>query len=270
MRRVGLIAANTWREAARQRVFHAFVFLGLAFVLGARWLRDFNFGAPELKFIADSGLGAIAVFGAALSITLTSTLFFSELENRTAQTLLASPVSRADFIAGKFLGIAGVLAVFCAGLTLLLAASLWSRETEIMRALPEALPRGRPTDYVTLVVAGGLHWLKLIVLAAFVLAIASFAQTPLFTLTTSFLFWFVCQLQHVAREVYLRSGGFFSDAIGGVLQLVPNFQVFAIADAITAGEGPGWSAVARVVIYGVGYSVVAAGAAVWLFRQREL
>ena len=44
----------------------------LALVLGARWFRDFNFGAPELKFLADCGQGAMAFFGAAITITATA------------------------------------------------------------------------------------------------------------------------------------------------------------------------------------------------------
>ena len=60
LRRTRLIAANTLREASRQRLFLFFVLLALAFALGARWLRDFSFGAPELKFLADCGFGAMA------------------------------------------------------------------------------------------------------------------------------------------------------------------------------------------------------------------
>ena len=46
-RRTLLIAQNTLREAARQKLFLFFLLLALALVLGARWLRDFSFGAPS-------------------------------------------------------------------------------------------------------------------------------------------------------------------------------------------------------------------------------
>ncbi|MFM1748958.1 MAG: hypothetical protein RLZZ188_2624, partial [Verrucomicrobiota bacterium] len=82
--RTSLIARNTLREAARQRLFQFLLLLALALVLGARWLRDFNFGAPELKFLADCGFGAMAFLGSALTIAATAQLFFSEIENRTA------------------------------------------------------------------------------------------------------------------------------------------------------------------------------------------
>src|SRR5207244_2297172 len=72
LRRTCLIAQNTVREAARQKLFNFLLVLALALVLGARWLRDFNFGAPELKFLADCGFGAMAFFGAALTLTATA------------------------------------------------------------------------------------------------------------------------------------------------------------------------------------------------------
>ena len=147
LRRTLLIARNTWLEATRQRLFNFLLFLALALVVGARWFRDFNFGAPELKFLADCGLGAMAFFGAALVITATAQLFFSEIENRTALTLLAKPVWRAEFVLGKFFGLALLAGVFCALLTALLAAVLWWREGELMREFPDTFAQGRVVSY---------------------------------------------------------------------------------------------------------------------------
>jgi len=63
---VGVIARNTVREAVRQRVLLFISLLALSLVLGAQWLREFNFGASELRFIVDFGFGAMAFFGATL------------------------------------------------------------------------------------------------------------------------------------------------------------------------------------------------------------
>ena len=87
--RMLLIARNTLLEASRQKLFSFLLLLALGLVGGAQSLREFNFGASELKFLADLGYGAMAFFGAALTIAATAQLFFSEIENRTALTLLA-------------------------------------------------------------------------------------------------------------------------------------------------------------------------------------
>lgn len=271
LRRTRLIAQNTLLEAVRQRLFGFVVFLALALVLGARWLRDFSFGAPELKFLADCGFGAMAFFGAALTITAAAQLFFSEIENRTALTLLAKPVWRAEFVLGKFAGVAALAAIFCAMLTLLLAVVLWWREGELMRAAPESFASGRVVSYGMVALAGLLQWLKLAVLAAFVLLVASFAQTQMFTVVTGFFVLVICHLQYLAQDAYARAGSWFARSVGGGLAGVfPNFQLFALADSLSAADAPPWAHVLRVAVYAGGYIAVACALAVHCFRNREI
>ena len=137
LRRVGLIAGVTLREALRQKLLHALVLIAAGLVLGVRGLRDFNFGVSELKFIADFGDGAIAGFGAALTIALTAQLFFSEIEHRTALTLLAKPVWRTEFLLGKFFGVAVVAVAFCGVLTATLLGVLGQRQLALQVDQPE-------------------------------------------------------------------------------------------------------------------------------------
>ncbi len=269
--RVGLIAHNTLREAARQRLLHALVFLALALVLGARWLRDFHFGASELKFLADCGMGAMTFFGAALVIAATAQLFFSEIENRTVLTLLAKPVGRGEFVLGKFLGVAALAAVFCALLTALLAAVLWSREAELIRLNPEGAGAAATVHYPSLALAGFLQWLKLTVLAGLTLLVATFAQSQLFTVVTGFFVLVICHLQYLAHDAYARAGSAVGRILAaGVSWLFPNFQVFGLVDSLAAADAPGWPAILRVSVYGACYIAAAGGLAVFSFRQREL
>jgi ABC-2 type transport system permease protein len=271
IRRTLLIAENTWLEAKRQKLFNFLLFLALALVIGARWFRDFNFGAPELKFLADCGFGAMAFFGAALTVAATAQLFFSEIENRTALTLLAKPVWRAEFVFGKFLGVIMLVAVFCGLLTLLLAAVLWWREGELMRAWPENFPNGRIVSYQLVALGGLMQWLKLSVLSAFTLLVGSFAQTQLFTVITGFFVLVICHLQYLAQDSYARGGSLAGRiASAGIAAVFPNFQLFAIAESLNAADAPGLGHVARIGVYGLGYILAACGLAVFSFRKREI
>lgn len=270
--RVGLVAANTLREAVRQKLLNFFVFLALALVLGARWFRDFNFGAPELKFLADCGFGAMTFFGSALTITATAQLLFSEIENRTALTLLAKPVWRAEFILGKLAGIAALTALFCALLTGLLALVLWWREGELMALHPDHFRGGRVVSYAMVAAGGLMQWLKLLVLAAFTLLVASFAQTQMFAVVTGFFVLVICHLQHLAQDSYQRAGSAVGQVVSGLIAaLFPNFQVFGLAlDSLAAADLPGAGPLVRVVAYALGYVAAAGGLAVFAFRQREI
>lgn len=269
--RVGVIAGNTLREAARQRLALFLALVAGALVVAAQWLRDFNFGAPELKFVADFGFGAIALFGSALTIAATTQLFFSEFEHRTVLTLLAKPVRRGEFLAGKLLGAVAAAAAFAAAMTALLAAVLWLRETALMGAHPEAFAHGRAIDYAAVAGAGAAQAVKFATLAALVLLVASFARTPLFTAASGFLVLAVCHLQGFAQEAAARGGPGVARVFAGLLGVAfPDYAAFDFAGAVGAGEALDWGRLARLAVYGAVYTAAVGGLAAASFRQREI
>lgn len=269
--RLGLIAGNTFLEAVRQKLFLFLLFLAIGLVASALFFREFNFGSSELKFIADFGFGALVFFGSALTITTTAQLFFSEIENRTALTLLAKPLWRAEFVFGKFLGVFAVIGVFCALTIGLMLVLLWHREGQLMGMNPESFEAGRIVAYGDLIVVGLLQWIKFGVLTAIVLLIASFSNTNLFTVVTGFFVLVICHLQYLARDAW----GNVDNAVAALgvraLGLVfPNFQLFNLADEVGQGTGVAADVALRVAAYGLAYIGVIGGLAVYSFRNREI
>jgi ABC-type transport system involved in multi-copper enzyme maturation permease subunit len=266
-----LIAGNTFLEAVRQKLFNFLLLLAVGLVASAQFFREFNFGSSELKFIADFGFGALIFFGSALTIATTAQLFFSEIENRTALTLLAKPLWRAEFVFGKFLGVFAVIGVFCALTIGLMVALLWHREGQLMAVNPDDFANGRLIAYGDLLVVGLLQWLKFGVLTAIVLLIASFSNTNLFTVVTGFFVLVICHLQYLARDQWSNVDSVLLSGTVRVLSLVfPNFQLFNLADEIGQGTGVSGEVALRVAGYGVAYIAVIGGLAVYSFRNREI
>jgi ABC-type transport system involved in multi-copper enzyme maturation permease subunit len=269
--RLSLIAGNTFLEAVRQKLFNFLLLLAIGLVASAQFFREFNFGSSELKFISDFGFGALIFFGSALTIATTAQLFFSEIENRTALTLLAKPLWRAEFVFGKFLGVFAVIGVFCALTIGLMVALLWHREGQLMGARPEDFANGRLIAYGDLLVVGVLQWLKFGVLAAIVLLIASFSNTNLFTVVTGFFVLVICHLQYLARDAW---GNVDNAVLGLVVRalgfIFPNFQLFNLADQIGQGSGVSSVVALQVAGYAVAYIGVIGGLAVYSFRNREI
>ncbi len=271
LRRLRFIAQNTLREAVRQKIFLLLLVLALGLVAGAQFFREFHFGSHELKFLADVGFGAIAGFGSVLAVVATAQLFFSEIERRTILTLLAKPVSRAEFVLGKFAGVAVLTAVFCGGLTALLAGVLWVRESTLMRELPDAFAGGGMINYAHVAVVGLMQWLKLVLLSALTLLVASYAQTQLFTVVMGFVVWVICHLQHLAQAASSRPGASGVRVIvGWVAHALPDFQVFNLGEILGGDRALPWSYLELVLIYAGAYIVVACALAVFCFRRREL
>jgi ABC-type transport system involved in multi-copper enzyme maturation permease subunit len=100
----GAVARAAFREGYRQPMFWMLGGLALALLILAPFLPYFTFGEDytmmkEVGF--DTILMAATLFGvlaAAMSIT-------DEIEGRTAVTLMSKPVSRRQFLLGKFLGL---------------------------------------------------------------------------------------------------------------------------------------------------------------------
>lgn len=265
------IAELTVLEAVRQRLFSVLLVLSAGMIAGALFLREFNFGSTELKFIADFGFGAITLFGTVLAVVATAQLFFSEIENRTAATLLAKPVWRTEFVLGKFLGIALVLLAFTVVTSAVLAAVLWIRESVLLERVPEAFAGGRLVHYGSLAAFAALQWLKFSLVAALTLVIAGFANTNLYSVILAFLVVLICHLQYLAHDSWRRLGAGLARAAALLIALLfPNFQVFNVGDRIAAGATLEAQVFGSAAGYAALYIGVFLGLAVFIFRRREI
>src|SRR5258708_20542771 len=96
--RVRLIGGDTLGEALRMRLAVLLALTGVALVLAALWLREFNFGTAELKFVGDFGLGAIGFLGTLLASLASAQLFFSDLTSGWGGCALPRPIPRWAYI----------------------------------------------------------------------------------------------------------------------------------------------------------------------------
>ena len=274
LRRTTWIARITFLEAIRQRFFAFLILLSAALVVSSVSFRFLDFGHGELKFIADFGFGGIFFFGSILTLAMTAQLFFAEIENRTAMTLLAKPVSRWEFLVGKFIGVWAVLGVFIFTLTFILGLVMWGRHQELV-ALAEAAGRVPPDLSVSGVAAYALlQWLRLGVIAAMVLAISSVARSFIFAIVVGAMAVLAGQLQWIAEEALLKEKQIttvYQSFLWLITRIVPNLQQFNIGDALaldvaSVSNGAVWAASLSGCIYII-VLLILAGLG---FRRREI
>jgi ABC-type transport system involved in multi-copper enzyme maturation permease subunit len=242
-------------------------------VLSSVSFRVFDFGHGELKFIADFGFGGMFFFGSVLAVVMTAQLFFSEIDNKTALTLLAKPLSRAEFLLGKFFGAWAVLGVFVLVLAGLQGVVLWAREQELIAAAEQASKIPATFSIVGLCELVLLQWLRLGVVISIVLAISALARTFLFAVVVGSLAVVAGQLQWIAQDALLRptDSPVYAFFLWVSTRLIPNLQQFNLADALVLGS----SAVEDGALIAVGFSGVAYLAAYLtlgslIFRRREI
>ena len=100
----GAVALAAFREGIRQPMFWLLAVLAMGAMLVSPYIPYFTFGEDH-KMVEE--LGYDTIMGVALLFgTLAASLSISEeIEGRTAVTLMSKPVSRRQFLLGKFLGI---------------------------------------------------------------------------------------------------------------------------------------------------------------------
>jgi Cu-processing system permease protein len=184
------IAVNTVRDAVRNRVLYVLVFFSLVMIGTSVLLATLSYVERE-RILQDVGLGAIRFFGAAIAIFMGVGLIHREVERRTIYTILSKPVTRAQFLAGKYLG---------------LVATLWLQLAIMVAAFVLAsLAAGAPLA-AGHAIALGLVALELAVVVAFATLFSSFA-TPFLAACYSVGLYLV---GHLTRD--LRGLGASSDS----------------------------------------------------------
>lgn len=98
------IALNTFREAVRNKVLYFLLIFALLIMGFSSVISDLSIAAPE-KLIKDLGLASIDFFGFLIAVFVGIYLVYTELDKKTIYTIVSKPISRWQFIVGKYLGL---------------------------------------------------------------------------------------------------------------------------------------------------------------------
>ena len=102
--KIGAVAWNTFREAIRDKILYNLVFFSLLIMGVSTYLGDIALG-KSIKVIQDVGLASMSIFGLLIAIFVGIGLVYKEIQRRTIYTLLAKPISRGQFLVGKYFGL---------------------------------------------------------------------------------------------------------------------------------------------------------------------
>lgn len=108
--RVFTIANNGFKEVIRDRILYFIGFFSLLLILAQRIIPEIAAGTHE-KILLDFGIGAITILSVIVAIFVGTGLINKEIEKRTLLMLIPKPISRAEMILGKHLGLTAVLTV---------------------------------------------------------------------------------------------------------------------------------------------------------------
>jgi ABC-type transport system involved in multi-copper enzyme maturation permease subunit len=111
--RIWAISSNSFREIIRDRILYVVGIFVLVMMMAWRVLPEIAPGTQD-KILLDFGLAVINVLAVGIAILLGGNLINKEIDRKTILALIPKPLSRAEFIIGKHLGLSAVLAVLVA------------------------------------------------------------------------------------------------------------------------------------------------------------
>lgn len=104
MFRILSIAKNTLSEATRQPIYLIIILCGVFVILASPYYTLFAL-LENNKLIKDMGMASLLVIGVIVSAFTASSVIHREIENNTLVTVISKPISRPEFLIGKFLGV---------------------------------------------------------------------------------------------------------------------------------------------------------------------
>jgi ABC-type transport system involved in multi-copper enzyme maturation permease subunit len=246
------VAAVTLRELLRRKVQVNLLVFGTLLVVSSYVMSLLTLGYMR-RILADFGLSAMQLAGTLLAVFLGASVVAGDVEKRVVYAILAKPVSRAQYVLGRWLGLslAGVLnlAVMSAALAAVLVVEAHSLST---------LDR-------TFVAAIAMMGLQFVVVGAVAVLFSTFTSTTLAAIFTMSLA-IAGQLTNEMRNMWQSSGAWLGEAIW---YLVPNLSALSLNEAVVY-QRPAPAATWTAALYALLYAATALALAAAVFERRDL
>ena len=267
MRTISRIAVGVFRESVRDRVPYNLVLFAVLLIASSFLLGQLTAG-QDVKIIKDLGLAATAVFGLFIAIFIGIGLVSKEVERRSIYALLAKPISRPQFILGKYAGLVLTLAVNVAVMTAALYAVLaymtWTQSAALQAAWDA------PGIDPALLKAVFLIFVELMLITALALFFSTFS-TPLLSAALTFGLYIVghfnADLRNFEQVVDSRAAAWLAR---GLYHVLPDLSAFDIKTEVVHGLPVPLGFVAMTTAYGLTYIAVLLLLATVIFSRRDL
>jgi ABC-type transport system involved in multi-copper enzyme maturation permease subunit len=252
--RIWTIAMNTLREAVRNKLLYTLLFFGVILILVGVVLSALSYVESE-RILQDFGFAAIRLFSVAIAIFVGVTLIHKEVERRTVYAILSKPLSRAEFLLGKYVG---------------LLVTIWMQMAiMIVFFVAVSLVTGAPLD------SGHMVAFALIAAElAVIVAVATFFSAFTTPMLASFFSVGIWALGHMTRDLRDIGASSISESVKGATSFLhgalPDLESFNFSTEAAHGLAFTASDLWLPVLYGLGYVTVLLIAAIAIFERRDL
>jgi ABC-type transport system involved in multi-copper enzyme maturation permease subunit len=262
------IAAITFKEGIRNRAIYGISLIALLMLF-------FNFMISQMimrevgKVAVDLALSTVSFSGLLLVIFVGINLMAKDLDRKTIYMVLARPISRAQYIVGKFLGMAGLIVVSNVILGAFAAASLFM----LNRIYPAYFQR---FSWSMVILALVFIILMLVLLSALSFLFASFTSSSFITLVLTIVSYLIGNsinevkaLVEAPQAVGIDPSPITVKVVQVAYYLFPNLSFFDIKTQAAHGLAISPAYICWTVTYGLVYTCLVIAVACLIFNRRE-
>ncbi len=272
MPRVSAIARATAKSEMSELVFPILLGVGV-FLLLLGFVMPYNTFGEDIKMMQFSGLTLIKGVAIAIAVWAASTAISSEIDGRTALTLLSKPISRRSFVLGKFFGINWMVAVTFVILGTLFLFTVTFKVVYDARESAMQVPIWQVSyDQMAAMIPGlALAFMEAVVVASIAVAIST--RLPMMAnFVISFAILALGNLAPLIVKSTVIKEQFEAVVFAGkwIATVFPVLNHFNIAAAISGGKHVPFEYLAYAALYCLLYSSMAMLMALIMFEDRDL
>ena len=251
--RVLTIAWNTGREAVRSKLLYTLLFFALVLICASLVLAGVSYVERD-RILQDIGLASIRFFSIAIAIFVGVGLIHKEVDRRTVYTILSKPLSRGEFLLGKYVG---------------LVATIWLQAAIMVAAFAAiSLLRGAPLG-AGHAAAFALLAVELAVVVAIATLFSAFTTPMLATLFAGGV-WIAGNLTRNLRDLGADSELGLARQLTALLYgVLPDLASFNLSIEAAHGLPVMASDIWLPVLYGSAYVAIVLVCAVSIFERRD-
>lgn len=247
------IGVNTVRESVRNKILYVLLFFAIL-MIGAGVIVSTLSYVESARILQDIGLGAIRLFGVAIAVFVGINLIHREVDRRTVYTILSKPISRAEFLLGKYLGLILTIGMqLCIMMSAFVAVSIATGATLGPQHLAFAV----------------LVMCELALVVAVATLFSAFTTPMLASFFTTGV-WVVGHLTRDLRDIGASSGVPSIEWVTATLhRVLPDLEAFNLSLEAAHLLPVAVSDVVLPALYGAGYATVVLICAVTVFDRRD-
>jgi ABC-type transport system involved in multi-copper enzyme maturation permease subunit len=251
--RIHALATNTFREAIRNKLLYTLLGFGFLMIASGVLLSTLSYVEVD-EILQDMGMSAIRFFGAGIATFVGIGLIHNEVDRRTIFTILSKPVSRSEFLVGKWAGLTFTVWLQVA----LMAVAFW-----IVSALAGAPITG---DHFVAIALIGLELMVLVAIATLFSAFTTPMLAAFFTIGLWMIGHLTRDLQALSQQSDLESVTMMGT---WVFQLMPDFEVFNKTLEAVHGLPIETNEIGLAIVYAAGYTACTLMLGTMIFSRRD-